>query len=119
MVLTLLPLADWVRLKADLAPPHWRRGGGTAWDQGYEITGYFLDWIDRKYWTSASTNVPRQPNHTPFVHVLNERMRDADYEETIFSNLTGKTVQELWEEYKSELDSGGEAQVEEPSEGSK
>lgn len=38
-------IADWVRLKADLAPPHWKRSADGRWDQGYEKTAYFLDWL--------------------------------------------------------------------------
>lgn len=47
-------IADWVRLHASLAPPHWveraqpRDGHGrvqSKWDAGYERTAFFLDWI--------------------------------------------------------------------------
>lgn len=36
-------VADWVRLQADLAPPHWKEDAGNweikRWDSGYETTG--------------------------------------------------------------------------------
>lgn len=38
-------IADWVRLKANLAPPHWKEASGNwdkkKWDSGYETTGEY------------------------------------------------------------------------------
>lgn len=82
---------------AGFAPPHWRRGG-SQWDQGYEITGYFLDWIDKRYGAA-----PNSPDSQTFVAALNETMRDASYDEKVFEKLTGKAVEKLWEEYISEF----------------
>lgn len=43
-------IADWVRLSARLGAPHWRRGTvPDRWDQGYERTAYFLDWLEGKF----------------------------------------------------------------------
>lgn len=43
-------IADWVRLGAGLGAPHWRRGAvPDRWDQGYERTAYFLDWLEGKF----------------------------------------------------------------------
>lgn len=43
-------IADWVRLGAGLGAPHWRRGAvPDRWDQGYERTAYFLDWLEVKF----------------------------------------------------------------------
>lgn len=43
-------VADWVRLSAELGPPHWRRGAvPDRWDQGYERTAYFLDWLEGRF----------------------------------------------------------------------
>ncbi|OJD24908.1 hypothetical protein ACJ73_03732 [Blastomyces percursus] len=44
-------IADFVRLKAGLVPPHWERPmskaeRGGRWDQGYQITAFFLEWIE-------------------------------------------------------------------------
>lgn len=43
-------IADWVRLSARLGAPHWKRGTvPDRWDQGYERTAYFLDWLEGKF----------------------------------------------------------------------
>lgn len=43
-------VADWVRLEARLGAPHWRRGTvPDRWDQGYERTAYFLEWLEGKF----------------------------------------------------------------------
>jgi Peptidase of plants and bacteria len=41
-------IADFVRLRAGLAPSHWRHEPkGKKWDAGYETTAYFLDYVDK------------------------------------------------------------------------
>lgn len=43
-------IADWVRLAARLGAPHWRKDAvPDRWDQGYERTAYFLDWLETKF----------------------------------------------------------------------
>lgn len=43
-------IADWVRLNARLGAPHWRRDTvPERWDQGYERTAYFLDWLEGRF----------------------------------------------------------------------
>lgn len=43
-------IADWVRLEARLGAPHWKRGAvPERWDQGYERTAYFLDWLEGRF----------------------------------------------------------------------
>lgn len=82
-------IADYVRLRADLAPPHWRKGG-EKWDEGYQTTGYFLAWIEETYGAGS-------------IYKINASMRDQEYNEKIFVDVTGKSVQELWELYKKGL----------------
>lgn len=86
-------IADWVRLRADLAPPHWKRVCGDRWDAGYQITAWFLDWLEEKY---GAGTVPR----------LNGLLKDVEYEERDYwRHRSGfhKTVQDLWSEYEKWL----------------
>ncbi|CAK7330011.1 unnamed protein product [Dovyalis caffra] len=80
-------IADFVRLKANYAPSHWvRPGQGDSWDQGYDTTARFLD----------SCNDLRDG----FVAELNKMMRTS-YSAQYFVDLLGKTVDELWTDYKA------------------
>lgn len=88
-------IADWVRLRADLAPPHWKRrtSGDRGWDAGYQITAWFLDWLHDTY---GPDTVPR----------LNHVLKETEYEEgRYWTRQCGfpRGVQELWEEYKTWL----------------
>jgi Peptidase of plants and bacteria len=83
-------IADYVRLRAGFAPPHWKPGRGQRWDEGYEVTGYFLNWIENKY--------------EGFVRGINAILKDANWDEGMFNLITGKSVDELWKEYRKELD---------------
>jgi hypothetical protein len=41
-------IADFVRLRAGLAPKHWKPSKQGNWDSGYETTAYFLDYVDKQ-----------------------------------------------------------------------
>ncbi|KAL5348131.1 hypothetical protein ACLOAV_006611 [Pseudogymnoascus australis] len=87
-------IADWVRLKADLAPPHWKRTGEGKWDAGYERTGFFLEWLEQR---RGGT-----------VRRMNEWLRGTKYEEARFwREVVGGEVEGLWAEY-GRFVSGGE-----------
>lgn len=93
-------IADWVRLRAGLVPPHWKREGGGQWDAGYQHTGYFLDWLEGKF---GRDTVPG----------INEALRVAEYDEkTFWKELFRADVEELWEEYGKSLNEGKEASKE-------
>ncbi|KAL2453471.1 Plant basic secretory protein (BSP) family protein [Abeliophyllum distichum] len=80
-------IADYVRLKAGYASSHWvKPGQGDRWDQGYDVTAYFLDYCDSL--------------KTGFVAELNKKTRDA-YNNNYFVELLGKTVDQLWTDYKA------------------
>jgi hypothetical protein len=80
-------IADFVRLKADYAPPHWvQPGGGDRWDEGYSVTARFLDYCNDLM--------------DGFVAKLNKKMRDG-YSDSYFVELIGKTVDQLWSDYKA------------------
>ncbi|KAI9890940.1 MAG: hypothetical protein M1814_003441 [Vezdaea aestivalis] len=84
-------IADWVRLKSELGPPHWNRSAGGDWDAGYEHTAYFLEWLETKF---GEDIVPR----------INERLRKHRYNEaTFWHDCCGRGVHELWEEYGETL----------------
>ncbi|CAN6287865.1 unnamed protein product [Urochloa humidicola] len=79
-------IADYVRLKAGLAPGHWvKQGQGDRWDQGYDVTAWFLDYCDSL--------------KQGFVADLNAKLKDG-YNEDYFVQILGKNVQELWQDYK-------------------
>jgi len=86
-------IADWVRLKAGHAPPHWKREGDGDWDAGYQHTGYFLEWLEGRFGEDV-------------VVRLNEMLRGQRYhEETFWRGLVGTPVGELWIEYGKSLKS--------------
>ncbi|CAI9101959.1 OLC1v1000133C1 [Oldenlandia corymbosa var. corymbosa] len=79
-------IADFVRPKAGYAP-----GQGNKWDEGFEVTAYFLDYC----------NGLKGGN---FIAELNEKMRYG-YSDAYFVELLGKTVDELWSDYKAQYGS--------------
>ncbi|KAK7343492.1 hypothetical protein VNO77_12276 [Canavalia gladiata] len=80
-------IADFVRLKANYVPSHWVKAGeGQKWDQGYDVTARFLDYCDTL--------------KNGFVAQLNRFMR-SDYSDQFFVQLLGKTVHQLWQDYKA------------------
>ncbi|MCJ1291107.1 hypothetical protein MMC34_002650 [Xylographa carneopallida] len=85
-------IADFVRLRDALGPPHWKKEGGGDWDAGYQHTAYFLEWMDARF---GEGNVMR----------VNEALRDKKYNEKHFwTRLFGKSVQDLWSEYSRTFD---------------
>ncbi|CAJ2630495.1 TMV resistance protein N-like [Trifolium pratense] len=80
-------IADYVRLKANYAPSHWVKAGqGNKWDQGYDVTARFLDYCNGL--------------RNGFVAELNKLMRNG-YSDQYFVQLLGKTVDQLWKDYKA------------------
>ncbi|KAH6767085.1 Plant basic secretory protein family protein [Perilla frutescens var. hirtella] len=80
-------IADFVRLKAGYAPSHWvKPGQGDRWDQGYDVTARFLDYCNGL--------------RNGFVAELNKKMRGG-YSNNYFVELLGKTVDQLWKDYKA------------------
>ncbi|KZS91567.1 plant basic secretory protein [Sistotremastrum niveocremeum HHB9708] len=82
-------IADWVRLKAGFAPPHWSRTHPPEkWDAGYESTAFFLSFIEDKYGSGT-------------VVKINESMRDGKkWDEGVFESVTGRGLEVLWGEYR-------------------
>lgn len=89
-------IADFVRLKAELAPPHWNRSPenrGHKWDEGYQKTAWFLEWLEEK--RGAGT-----------ISRMNETMLNEKYnEKTFWHSLFGESVEQLWSRYKESWES--------------
>ncbi|KAK0455897.1 hypothetical protein EV421DRAFT_1886507 [Armillaria borealis] len=80
-------IADFVRLHSDLAPPHWSQHSvPDKWDAGYQHTAYFLDWLEDRYGKGT-------------VRELNVLMKEREWEENMFRELTGRKLGKLWKFY--------------------
>ncbi|KAD6454227.1 hypothetical protein R6Q59_016067 [Mikania micrantha] len=80
-------IADYTILRADYAPPGFAKPGqGDRWDQGYDFTARFLEYCDGI--------------NSGFVAKFNKKMR-FNYDVKYFKELTGKPVDQLWNEYKA------------------
>ena len=87
-------IADFVRLRVGLEPPHWKKVRGGDWDAGYQHTGYFLDWLERQFGEGS-------------VRRINQSLRSSKYDEEMFwKTLFGQDIKELWEEYTSTIRTG-------------
>ncbi|KAF1968101.1 BSP-domain-containing protein [Bimuria novae-zelandiae CBS 107.79] len=87
-------IADWVRLKAGFAPPHWKRTTDSDWDAGYERTGFFLEWLEAEHGADI-------------VRKINDGLRGCKYgEEEFWHKCCGSNIGRLWEDYKSSLGGG-------------
>ncbi|KIX96576.1 uncharacterized protein Z520_07842 [Fonsecaea multimorphosa CBS 102226] len=85
-------IADFVRLKAGLSPPHWNKSPenrGQRWDEGYQKTAWFLDWLEELQGPGT-------------VSRMNETMRKGRYHEHRFwKDIFGESVDQLWVRYKA------------------
>ncbi|KAF2668198.1 BSP-domain-containing protein [Microthyrium microscopicum] len=81
-------IADWVRLKAGYAPGHWKRvWKDCKWDDGYEKTGYFLDFLESEVGEGT-------------VRKINGSLQEGRYhEERFWKDCCGHSVGKLWEKY--------------------
>lgn len=85
-------VADWVRLKAGYAPPHWRRRGDCDWDAGYERTAYFLEWLEKEHGEDV-------------VRRINQALRGCRYDaKKLWHDCCGRSVEKLWDGYKKSLE---------------
>ena len=79
-------IADFVRNRAGYVDRTWvKNGQGDRWDQGYSVTMRFLNYCNDK--------------RADFVAELNKMMRYR-YSDNYFQLLLGKTVDQLWSDYK-------------------
>ncbi|TLD24201.1 hypothetical protein PspLS_06830 [Pyricularia sp. CBS 133598] len=80
-------IADFVRLRCGLSPPHWQKDLEGSWDRGYQHTAYFLDYLERRFGDGT-------------VRKINEGLRTRKYEEKSFwTEIVGRPVEQLWGDY--------------------
>lgn len=85
-------IADWVRLNSQLSPPHWKKEATGKWDAGYQHTGYFLEYLEKRFGEGL-------------IRRLNEKLRIERYEEKRFwTELCGRPVEQLWVDYSDALE---------------
>jgi hypothetical protein len=130
-------IADFVRLKAGLVPPHWKRPVSSKdrplnWDQGYQHTAFFLAWLEdvrAGRGTIGMLNdrllrigyineggerneLAEQGHMSDHTHGNNNNDQSSNSSTTesngFWSGVFGVGVLQLWEEYGGFLD--GQAQ---------
>jgi hypothetical protein len=84
-------IADYVRIEAGHHSLD-RRNPGGSWDDGYTTTGFFISWLDDQY-----------PDFGYRLNLTLTRDDDEDWSEQAFEELTGKSVETLWQEYQDDL----------------
>jgi hypothetical protein len=93
-------IADWVRLNSNLSPPHWKRETSGKWDAGYQHTGYFLDYLEKRYGDGT-------------ISRMNNKLRTGRYNEKAFwTELLGRPVEQLWSDYGEAVKAEGSMQPE-------
>jgi len=84
-------IADWVRFfhyePASNRPP--KPGSDNHYSQGYRVTAYFLDWVNARY--------------NPMIYWINKDCREGTYNHQIFDRLTGKSIDQHWQEMLASL----------------
>lgn len=84
-------IADYVRLRSGLVPPHWKKEVDGDWDAGYQHTGYFLDYLEQRFGDGS-------------VMAINEKLRGCRYDaDKFWTDLFGHKVKKLWKQYGESL----------------
>lgn len=83
-------LADFIRLRAELSPPHWFKRRGGSWTDSYSTAAYFLDWVD--------TTV--KPG---FLKQMNVSLASNEWQNDIFQRFTSRSIDGLWNEYQESI----------------
>jgi hypothetical protein len=84
-------MADYVRYEAGLIPIGNRHKGGN-YDGAYQMTGFFVAWLDQKY--------------AGFGYKLNQSMRSNDgqgWSTGVVQQLTGQSIESLWSQYQGSI----------------
>lgn len=101
-------IADFVRLKAHLDPPHWKKPQSASeraskWDAGYQHTAYFLAWIE-DVWVGEGAIGMLNDRLLRVGYVGEEKEKSTSGEVGFWRGLCGMEVAELWAEYGRFLD---------------
>lgn len=100
-------IADFVRLKAGLEPPHWKKPQSSAdrakdWDAGYQHTAYFLAWIEDIF--AGEGAVGMLNDRLLRVGYLGEGKDEDKVSPGFWEGLFDVRVETLWEKYGLWLD---------------
>jgi hypothetical protein len=82
-------VADFLRLKSKF-DENWCKTKGGNWSDGYSKTAFFFEWVEK--------------SHFNFVHNLNSRLKFESWSDRIVLELTGSTIEELWDSYQKTFD---------------
>ncbi|KAL3467584.1 hypothetical protein BJX64DRAFT_248058 [Aspergillus heterothallicus] len=110
-------VADFVRLKAGLEPPHWNRPSSAKerpekWDSGYQHTAYFLAWLEDVQVGKGAVGMLND-RLCRIGYVGEDKSKDknekdlsteSDRARGFWKGLFGAEIDELWEEYGNWLD---------------
>eukprot|EP00253_Pinus_taeda_P005273 PITA_05273 len=82
----------YMRIAAGYAPSSWAHlGTGDSWEEGFDVTGRFIEYLDAV---------------TPdFVAKMNAKI-EWSWDIGYFKDITGKSVHELWKDYKARFRNG-------------
>lgn len=102
-------VSDWIRLRAGLAAPHWKRPsrrdeieGQYGWDAAYEKTAFFLEWLEGREGGEG------------LVVRMNGWLREGKYEGGdagdggFWKEVCGEGVDALWQGYLEWVEEEGE-----------
>jgi hypothetical protein len=94
-------IADYVRLRAGLSAATWRQEADGKWDRGYQHTGFFLDYLEKRFGDGT-------------IKQLNAILRTGRFDEKkVFGTCCeGHDVEQLWKEYGEELKKKQDAESE-------
>ena len=75
-----------IRLQCNYAAKHWTQTTGGQWRDGYERTGFFLQWLNLSYSNSCFN--------------LNEALFENTWDEACCKAFPDSNFDRLWQEYQ-------------------
>ncbi len=84
-----------MRLRGGLGATHWKKEGeGGGWEDGYDTTAVFFNWIQREL--------------GDVLQEINARLDTRKWDDGWWQEITGSSIQALWKTYKKKTTKGGE-----------